>query len=217
MSTSLILNRLYSLDSSSLDFSRHLFCLIQHDEEDQYLTNLQGPELARLVDFLDEVRTLSSTFCLIANRTLQALSAISANDDLSRQCLDKLQAICSRRAILPSSYIASGQIDRVGNAPISLGAIADVWEGTYVEVWEGPYPDVWKGTYPNLWEDSYPDFSESGYFKKQVSIKRLNAPSNDDQILRKVCIQRCMSSSRLLKNACGSRSHSSKRPLYGKS
>ena len=59
MSTSLILHRLYSLDPSSLDFSRHLFCLIQHDEGDQYLTNPQGPELTRLVDFLDEVRTLS--------------------------------------------------------------------------------------------------------------------------------------------------------------
>jgi len=58
MSTSGILHRLYSLDPSSLDFSRHLYCLIRHDEREQYLTTLQGPELARLADFLDEVRTL---------------------------------------------------------------------------------------------------------------------------------------------------------------
>ena len=185
MSTSLILRRLYSLDSASLDFSRHLFCLIQHDEGDQYLTNLQGPELARLVDLLDEVRTLSLTFCLIANRILQALGAISANDDLSRQCLHKLQAICSRRAILPSSHIASGQLDRVGDAPIVRGVIAEVWKGTYRS--------------------------------KQVSIKYLNARSNGDQTLKKVRIKCCTSLSRLLKNACGSRSHSSKRPLCGKS
>ena len=62
MSTSLILNRLYLLDSSSLDFLRHLFCLIQHDEEDRYLTNLQGLELARLVDFLNEVCAVLAAF-----------------------------------------------------------------------------------------------------------------------------------------------------------
>lgn len=58
MSTSWTLHRLYSLDPSSLDFTRRLRSLIRHDEEEQYLTNLQGPQLARLVDFLDEVRVL---------------------------------------------------------------------------------------------------------------------------------------------------------------
>jgi len=58
MSTPRILHRLYSLDPSSLDFSRQLYCLIRHDEREQYLTGLQGPELAQLVDFLDEVRAL---------------------------------------------------------------------------------------------------------------------------------------------------------------
>ena len=58
MSTFWTLHRLYSLDPSSLDFSRRLRSLIQRDEQDQYLTSLQGPELARLVDFLDEVRAL---------------------------------------------------------------------------------------------------------------------------------------------------------------
>ena len=67
MSTSWILHRIYSLDTSSLDFSRHLYCLILHDEEDQYLISLQGPQLARLVDFLNEVRTLPSAFCTVMN------------------------------------------------------------------------------------------------------------------------------------------------------
>jgi len=58
MSTYWILHRLYSLDPSSLDFSCNLYCLIRRDEREQYLTSLQGPELARLVDFLDEVRAL---------------------------------------------------------------------------------------------------------------------------------------------------------------
>ena len=64
-------------------------------------------------------------------RVLQTLGVISADDGLSRQCLLKLQTICGHHAILPSSYIASGQIARVGDGPIARGATADVWEGTY--------------------------------------------------------------------------------------
>ena len=131
MSTHWILHRLYSLNPSSLDFPRRLYPLIWHDEQEQYLSNLQGPELARLVDFLDKVGALSSTFCPVMKRILQTLSAISADDDLSRKCLHKLQAICGHHTILPSSHIASGQITRVGDGPIARGVIADVWEGTY--------------------------------------------------------------------------------------
>jgi hypothetical protein len=72
MSTPWILHRLYSLDASSLDFSRHLYCLIRHDEEDRYLTSLQGPQLARLVDFLDEVRALSPFYLLSSYKTNSA-------------------------------------------------------------------------------------------------------------------------------------------------
>ena len=53
-----ILKHLYSLDNSSPDFSRYLYCLIKTDEEEQYLTDLKGSELTRLVDFLDKVRSL---------------------------------------------------------------------------------------------------------------------------------------------------------------
>ena len=131
MSTPWILHRLYTLDPSSLDFLRHLYCLIQHDEEDQYLSSLQGPELTRLVDFLDEVRALLLAFFPATKRALQALSAISTNDKVSRQCLRKLQAICGHRAVLPSSYIISNEVTRVGDGPIALGPIADVWEGDH--------------------------------------------------------------------------------------
>ena len=60
MSTLWTLRRLYSLDTSSPDFPRNLYCLFHHDEEEHYLANLQGSELARLVDFLDRVRTRPS-------------------------------------------------------------------------------------------------------------------------------------------------------------
>ena len=72
------------------------------------------------------LRLLSAT-----KRALQALSVISANRDISRRCLHKLQEICSHRSTLPSSYIVSGEIARVGGGPIALGTITNVWEGTY--------------------------------------------------------------------------------------
>jgi hypothetical protein len=64
ISTSQVLQRLYSLDASSLDFLRYPYCLIQTDEEEQYPFVLQGLlELVRLVDFLDGVcDLLSATF-----------------------------------------------------------------------------------------------------------------------------------------------------------
>jgi len=131
MSTHWILHRLYSLDPSSLDFLRNLRSLIRHDEQDQSLTSLQGSQLARLVDFLDQVRALHLAFCPLTKRIVQTLSTISADDDLSRKCLHRLQAICAHRATLPPSYIISRGIARVGRGPIALGGIADVWEGTY--------------------------------------------------------------------------------------
>ena len=131
MYTPWLLHHLYTLDTSSIDFSRYLHCLIQHDEEDQYLTSLQGSQLTKLVDFLDQVRAFPSASRLVTKRALQTLSAFSANDEVSQQCLHKLQAICGHHAILPSSYIASGEIVRPGDGPIGRSAIADVWEGTH--------------------------------------------------------------------------------------
>lgn len=60
MSASQVLQHLYSLDKSSPDFLRVLYGLIRHDEDEQYSSSLQGPELARLVDFLDDVRHFPS-------------------------------------------------------------------------------------------------------------------------------------------------------------
>jgi len=131
MSTSRILQHLYSLDISSPNFPRYLYCLIQRDEEDKYLSSLQGSELARLVDFLDEVRTLPSVFPPVTKQTIQALDTIPTADDVYRQCLHKLQAICDDHMTLPSSHKVSGDLARVGDYPISVdGGTADVWEGT---------------------------------------------------------------------------------------
>ena len=72
-----------------------------------------------------------SPLCLSPNykQTLQTLGAIPLNDDVYIKCLRKLQAICGHHAALPPSYFASGEIVRVGDNPIVVGAISDVWEG----------------------------------------------------------------------------------------
>ena len=131
MSASRILQHLYSLNTSSPGIARFIYGLILQDEKEQYLATLQGSELARLIDFLDEVRVLLSTFHLVTNRILQVLGAIASPDDVSRQCLRKLQAVCSGSMTLPSSYTISGDLSRIGDKPAAYGGFADVWEGTH--------------------------------------------------------------------------------------
>ena len=131
MSASQILQHLYSLKTSSPGISRLIYGLIRHDEKEQYLSNLRGSELARLIDFLDEVCTLLSAFRLITKPIPQALGTMGAADDVSRQCLRKLQVICGNNMTLPSSYTASGDLARVGDEPAAFGGFADVWEGTH--------------------------------------------------------------------------------------
>ena len=132
MSARWVLQHLYSLDPSSVDFLRRLHYLIWRDEKEQYLTSLQGSELARLLGFLDKVHAIPSIFHQFTKQTPQALDAIPTTESLARECLNKLQAICSHYETLPSSHIVdSGEITRAGDHPITLGGIADVWEGTY--------------------------------------------------------------------------------------
>jgi len=132
MTTSQVLQYLYSLDISSPNLSRSLYCLIQRDEGDQYLSSLQGLELDRLVDFLDEVRALPSAFRPVTEQIPQALNVIPTTDDVFRQCLHKLQAICGHHMTLPTSHNVSGNLTRIGGYPISIdGGTADVWEGTH--------------------------------------------------------------------------------------
>ena len=130
MSTSQVLEDLYSLDITSPNLSRCLHCLIQHDDRDHYLSSLQGSELDRLVDFLDEVRALPRAVLPVTKCALQALDAIPTTDHVYRRCLHKLQAICGDHMTLPSSHNISGDLSRVGDYPVSVdGSSADVWEG----------------------------------------------------------------------------------------
>ena len=131
------LQRLYSLETSSSDFIRYLRHLIQVDQEEEYLTKLEDPELTRLVDFLDKVRTAPSTFRQLQDRLLQALDVIPANDDLARECLKKLHAICPDREASPSSHILSGELDNLGPRffnPYGYGYQRGTYRGKGVDV-----------------------------------------------------------------------------------
>jgi len=77
MSAAQTLQDLYSLGASSSGISRLIYGLIRHDEEEQYLSGLRGSELARLVDFLDEVRTLPPPFRLLRNKLCRPLAPLS--------------------------------------------------------------------------------------------------------------------------------------------
>ena len=131
MYTSQVLHHLSSLDTSSPDFLRYLYCLIRSDEKEQYLSSLQGLELIRLVDFLDGVRSFPLASFQLTGRTVQILGAAPITDDVFRRCLHKLRTICSHHAILPSVYTISGDLTRVGDNPVAFGGFSDVWEGIH--------------------------------------------------------------------------------------
>ena len=128
--TSRTLQRLYSLETSSPDFIRHLRYLIQFDQEEEYLTKLESPELTRVVDFLDKARTVPSTFLQFQDTLLQAFDVIPTNDNLARECLTKLHAICADRGAFPSSHILSSELDQVG--PFTINSSGYCYQrGTY--------------------------------------------------------------------------------------
>jgi len=87
MSAPWILHHLYTLDTSSPGFLRRLYSLIRHDENEQYLSSLQESELARLVDFFDEVRAALSALHQFTKQTQQALGTIPTTDDVARECI----------------------------------------------------------------------------------------------------------------------------------
>ena len=70
MTTPRILNHLYSLKTIPPDFPRYLDWLIQSDQEENYLSTLQNPELTQLVNFLDRVRPLPSASFQLMKQTL---------------------------------------------------------------------------------------------------------------------------------------------------
>ena len=131
MSASEILQQLYTMEASSPDFLRVLYAWIRSDEDEQYSRNLEGGELTRLVEFLDGVCPLSPTPSLLTNKIFKALGSISTSDEVYRQCLRKLRAICGHHTILPASHIITGNLFRTEEDPFTSGGFADLWKGDH--------------------------------------------------------------------------------------
>ncbi|KAF9645010.1 kinase-like protein [Thelephora ganbajun] len=169
MTASEVLQHLYLLNTSSPDFLRVLYGLIRYDEDEQYSSTLEGAELTRLVDFLDDVRSFPPVSPPAANQSPQALCSIHTSDDVFRRCLRKLRAICGCHSILPSSHIIRGDLKRIGDGAIAFGGFADVWQGSH----DGKRVCI-KVLRISLNDD---EFLTKSFYKEAVVWKRLRHPN----------------------------------------
>ena len=83
------------------------------------------------MDFLDEVCSFSPTSSQLTKFTVQILGVAQITDEILQQCLLKLRTICINHGILPSSYIITNDLARVGEDPVAFGDFSNVWEGIY--------------------------------------------------------------------------------------
>jgi len=143
MSTPWILHRLYKLDISSARFLRHLHSLLRHDEEEQYLTGLRGSELARLVDFLDEVPTLPSTPCPVINRFCRpSVLYPPMTTFLENVCTNYKPSVPTARHYHPhTSYPMISPESVIIQSPLvelpTYGKVL-IWQESLYQVFEGP-------------------------------------------------------------------------------
>jgi len=86
VSESQVLQHLCALEKSSSEFLRALHTFIRLDEEGEYSLNLQQPESARLVNFLDGVTPSLCATSFHLNRTFEPLSASGAGCYPSNRC-----------------------------------------------------------------------------------------------------------------------------------
>ena len=124
------LQQLDHLDSSSTDFHNQLCNVLHGEEYSRCMTNLQGDDLVRLVDYLDKVRRRRVTFPNSPLKLAQALDNLDPSGPAFRKCLRELRNRCSAGGILPTSYTLSPHLLNVGSEPFASGGRGDVYEGT---------------------------------------------------------------------------------------
>ena len=125
-----ILQKLDRLSRSTSGFHDQLSDLFDGDEYKQCVPNLQGDDLAWLVDYLDKVRRriIPPHPPLKPTQTLDDLDPASSG---SQKCLHELSYICGTRAILPTSYTLSSSLLNVGHHPVASGGSGDVYKGSF--------------------------------------------------------------------------------------
>lgn len=122
------LQQLHRLEISSPDFHTKLRNVLYGEEYVQCVLNLQGNDVAWLVDYLCEVRSPAALphFPL---RQSQVLDRLDPSSDASRKCLCELRNICGTNAILPTSYTLSSDLN-IDPDPFASGGFGDVYKGT---------------------------------------------------------------------------------------
>jgi hypothetical protein len=123
------LQRLHRLNRSLSGFHDQLSNALYGREYRQCVPNLQGDDLAWLVDYLDKV------CCRIAlphspHIPAQALDGLDSSGPAFRKCLRELRSICGTRAILPTLYTLSSHLLNIGPDPVAAGGYGDIYEGT---------------------------------------------------------------------------------------
>ena len=127
--SSLALLQFRHLDRSSPDFDDQLRNVLYGSEYNQYAPNIQGDDLAWLVNYLDEVCCRVSTPHSLL-KSAQALDCLDPSSPAFRKCLRELRSRCGAGGILPISYILPAHRINVGSEPFAFGSFGDVYKGT---------------------------------------------------------------------------------------
>jgi hypothetical protein len=123
------LQQLDRLDRSSPDSHDQLNDVLCGEEYKECVPNLQGDDLAWLVDYLNKVcrRIAPPHSPLKSPKVLDDLDPSSA---AFRKCLRELRSVCGTRGVLPTSYTLSPHLLNIDRDPFSSGGYGDVYRGT---------------------------------------------------------------------------------------
>lgn len=120
------LKKLYGLNASLSEFHGQLNDLLCGEEYRKCVPELQGDDLAWLVDYLDKVRHCGALPHSPLKST-QILDGLNPSSPTSWKCLRELRSICGARTILPTSYMLSSNLLSISSGAVVSG---NVYEGT---------------------------------------------------------------------------------------
>jgi serine/threonine protein kinase len=109
-----LLERLTDFDASSESSMRILQHALDSPADVRFAMRLRGQDAQRIIDILD-----------------QAMHSTQAHPGIVEKFHRTLIKTCGQTGLLPSSYMLSEGLTKIGNLPIASGGFADVWKGLY--------------------------------------------------------------------------------------
>jgi len=122
------LRQLGLLDGPSPEFHDQLTNILDGEEYARCVMDLQGGDLARLVDYLDKVRYRASLLRPHL-KSPKALDTLHPASPVFHRCLYELRHVCGTRAVLPTSCTPPSPLTTIGRQPIALRSSGDLYEG----------------------------------------------------------------------------------------